>query len=79
MKYLLLFLSLSAFGQNKIIGELSPEDQKYYRNQSGMGMNQLERIDSLVKEVNKVYKEVGRMKSQIQELRAEVDELKKKK
>ncbi len=71
-------LSLPVFAQNKIIGDLSPEDQKYYKNQSGMGMNQLERIDSLVKEMNSVHGEMSKMKSQIQELKAEIEELKKK-
>ena len=58
---------------------LTPEDQKYYKNDSFDGNNQRERIDSTVKEINKLMGEMAAMKAEIQSLRQEVDELKKAK
>lgn len=78
MKFILMLLVLSsgAMAQTKVIGDLTPEDQKYYKNEAGQGMNQLERIDSTVKEINKLHGEVARMKSEIQEMKKEIEKLK---
>lgn len=59
--------------------ELKAEDQQYYKNQRFDGMNKLQRIDSLVIEVNKVYGELATMKSEIAALKAEVEQLKARK
>lgn len=77
---LLLVLSTESFAQtaNKF-GDLTPEDQKYYKNEMGQGMNQLERIDSTVKEINKLHGEIAMLKAEVQTLKKEVGELKKKK
>ncbi len=75
--FVCLAFSSTAFAQKKSF-YLTPEDQKYYKNDSMEGNNQYERIDSLVKEVNKMYGEMAQMKAEIQGLRKEVDELKSK-
>jgi peptidoglycan hydrolase CwlO-like protein len=84
MKYLLVIIalatSLSAFAQQGTFsGQLNPEDQKYYKNESGAGLNQLERIDSSVKEINKIYGELAALKTEVAALKKEVSELKGKK
>ena len=84
MKYLFVTLalctSLSAFAQQGTFsGQLGPEDQKYYKNESATGMNQLERIDSSVKEINKIYGELAALKTEVAALKKEVSELKGKK
>lgn len=58
---------------------LKPEDQQYYKNERFSGMNKLQRIDSLVIEVNKVHGELAAMKSEIALLKEEVEKLKAKK
>lgn len=80
MKYALCFFLLSTFAFATIeYGNLKPEDQKYYKNESMAGNNQLERIDSTVKEINKLHGEIATLKAQVQILRQEMDELKKSK
>ena len=75
-----LSFSLTTFAQmGTFSGQLGPEDQKYYKNESGAGMNQLERIDSSVKEINKLYGELATLKSEVAVLKKEVAELKGKK
>lgn len=79
MKTFLLVLALlttTAFAVDKF-GNLTKDDQKYYKNDSMDGLNQRERIDSAVVELNRVNGEMAAMKSEIQQLRKEVDELKK--
>ncbi len=77
---LLLLASLicfsSAFAMNKY-GQLTPEDQKYYQNDSNQGKNQFERIDSLVAEVNKLHGEIASQKAEIQQLKKDIEEVKK--
>ena len=79
MKSLLLLslFSFSAFAAGQSF-YLSAEDQKYYKNDSFDGNNQRERVDSMVKEINKMYGEMASMKVEIQALRKEVEELKQK-
>ena len=75
-----LMLASTAFSADlESYGNLKKSDQQYYKNDSFEGNNRLERIDSLVKEVNKVYGEMATMKSEIAALRAEVEALKNKK
>lgn len=78
MKLVLGLFLLSSTVLAADYGYLKPEDQKYYKNDSFEGNNQRERIDSLVKEVNKMYAEMASLKSEVQSLRRDVDELKKK-
>lgn len=81
MKYLLLLTALT-FASTSFAtdyGYLKKEDQQYYKNDSMEGNNKLERIDSLVKEMNKVYGEMATMKSEIAALKAEVEVLKNRK
>lgn len=61
------------------IHQLNDQDQKYYKNTNATGMNQIERMDSAVKEINKMYGQLETMKADIERLKAEVAELKKKK
>lgn len=76
MKFIfsLLLLSTVASAQQ---GYLSAQDQKYYKNDSFEGNNQRERIDSLVKEMNKIHGELASMKSEVKSLKTEIIELKK--
>lgn len=81
MKFTIFFLllSTSVFAQQGNFGYLKPEDQKFYKNDIMEGNNKQERIDSLVKEINKLYGELAAMKGEMQLLKSEVEELKKKK
>lgn len=81
MKWFLFTLILSSplFAQKNTYGDLTAEDQKYYKNEFGSGMNQLERIDSTVKEINKLHGEVNQLKAEVQTLKKEIEELKKSK
>lgn len=78
MRFLLcLMLLTSAAHAVDRYGQLTKEDQKYYKNDSMDGKNQFERIDSAVAEINKLHGEIASMKMEMQQLRKEVDELKK--
>ena len=72
-------LAFAATGGGKDYGYLDAKDQQYYKNESFQGSNQLERIDSTVKEINKVYGEMNAMKADIAALKKEVELLKSKK
>ena len=72
---LLCFLSLPALANDY----LTPEDQPYYKNDTRDGNNQRERLDSIVKEINKVHGDVNALKTEIALLKKEIEELKKKK
>lgn len=72
----LMLLASTAHAVDKY-GQLTKEDQKYYKNDSMDGKNQFERIDSAVVEINKLHGEIASMKMEMQQLRKEVDELKK--
>ena len=75
-----LMLASSAFAADfDKYGNLTKADQQYYKNDMFEGKNQLERTDSLVKEVNKVYGEMATMKAEIAALKAEVEALKARK
>lgn len=78
MKYFLALslLCLEAHAVDRY-GQLTKEDQKYYKNDSMEGKNQFERIDSLVAEVNKLHGELASQKAEIQQLKKEIEELKK--
>lgn len=73
-----MLFTTSSFAVDRY-GQLTKEDQKYYKNDSMEGKNQFERIDSLVAEVNKMYGDMAAMKAEIQELKKEVEQLKKSK
>jgi hypothetical protein len=79
MKYLLtlvfLTIALAAWARRDF-GYLKPEDQTYYKNESMAGMNQMERIDSTVKEINKLHGEINQLKKDLALLQAEVEKLK---
>jgi hypothetical protein len=77
--FILLFFYCSATYAQTRYGYLGPEDQKYYKNDIMEGNNQRERIDSLVKEVNKIYAELSSVKSEMQVLKKELEDLKKSK
>ncbi len=79
MKFILIafFFTTALFVHAKDYGYLRPEDQKFYKNESFSGLNQLERIDSTVKEINKLHQEIAAMKAEMQILKAEVELLKK--
>jgi uncharacterized small protein (DUF1192 family) len=75
---LLLLISSASWGQ-KDFGYLQEQDQKFFKNESMAGNNQLERIDLNVKEINKLHAEVARLKAQLQALKSDIAELKAKK
>jgi cell division protein FtsB len=75
--FFLLILSTTCFAQKNPYGDLTAEEQKYYKNEMGQGMNQLERIDSTVREINKLHGEIANLKAEVQTLKKEVEELKK--
>lgn len=81
MRYLVFMLLMNlAYAQQGTVdyGYLKKEDQKYFKNESGDGNNQMERIDMNVKEINKLHGEVASLKQQLAKLREEVEKLKKK-
>jgi hypothetical protein len=57
-------------------GYLKPEDQKFYKNEAMAGMNQQERIDSSVKEINKLHGEIAQLKKEMALMRVEIEALK---
>lgn len=71
----ILFLSQGVLAVDKF-GNLDKEDQKYFSNDSRDGKNQMERIDSNVRQINTMIGEIQQMKREMAQLRAEVDELK---
>lgn len=75
----LIFSTTSAFASITIHENLKPEDQKYYKNEAFDGQNQLERIDSTVKEINKLHGMIESLRNEVNALKAEVQELKSKK
>ena len=77
MKLIFSLLLLSTVAQAQQGGYLSAQDQKYYKNDSFEGNNQRERIDSLVREMNKLLGDIAGMKAEIQTLKAEVQQMKK--
>ena len=77
MKLILSLLLLTSVAHAQQGGYLSAQDQKYYKNDSFEGNNQRERIDSLVKEMNKIHGELATVKSEMATLKAEMAELKK--
>jgi archaellum component FlaC len=80
MKLFVGLMFFSIFAQAQIpSGYLTPEQQKYYKNDSFEGNNQRERIDSAVIELNKIHGELAGMKAEIQTLKKEIEELKQKK
>ena len=76
----LIFASIFVLSQGVMavdkFGNLDKEDQKYFSNDSRDGKNQMERIDSNVRQINSMIGEMQQMKSEITKLRTEVDELK---
>lgn len=76
---LVLFLILFSAKASSDTVVLKPEDQPYYKNERFSGMNKLQRIDSLVIEVNKVHGELAALKSEMALLKEEVEKLKAKK
>lgn len=75
--FFVLSLSLSSLAVD--YGYLEKKDMPYYKNDSLEGNNKMERIDSLVKEVNKIYGELIQMKSEMAKLKEEMALLKAKK
>ena len=79
--FLGLCLGLSLWAQTPTTvdyGYLKSEDQKYFKNDSREGNNQLERIDLNVKEINKLHGEITLLKAQMASLKSEIEKLKKK-
>ena len=79
MKFISL-LSVALFSleiyATRDFGYLKPEDQPHYKNEAMTGMNQMERIDSTVKEINKLHGEIIQLKKEVALLRSELDQLK---
>ncbi len=78
MKFILSLMLLTSIAQAQTTGGyLSAKDQKYYKNDSFEGNNQRERIDSLVKEMNKIHGELAGLKAEMQTLKDEMTLMKK--
>lgn len=73
----LVLTSTAVFAQTTDYGYLKPEDQVFYKNDIMQGNNKQERLDSIVKEINKMYGQMNGMKAEIQDLKLQVEELKK--
>jgi peptidoglycan hydrolase CwlO-like protein len=79
MKYLALITMLvSNLSWSIDYGYLKEEDQKFYKNESFSGKNQVERVDENVKQINKLYGEISSLKAEIVQIKKELEELKKK-
>lgn len=79
MKVLLITALLSSFSvmaQTTDYGYLKSADQQFYKNDQMEGNNKQERIDSLVKEMNKVYAELAAQKKEMAQLKADMEALK---
>ncbi len=79
MKYLLLclviFSSLCFAELKEDPNTLKPEDQKFFKNDYGEGLNKFERIDQSTKQINIVMGDVQALKKEIEELKARITEL----
>jgi peptidoglycan hydrolase CwlO-like protein len=73
---ILVCLIFSFSAQALEFGYLKPTDQKYYKNEAMAGMNQQERIDSTVKEINKLHGDIDQLKKDMAMMRAEIEALK---
>jgi peptidoglycan hydrolase CwlO-like protein len=82
MRLILVILFSSSFASSVAaqtdFGYLKPEDQKYYKNEPFEGNSQMERIDSLVKEINKLHGELATLKNDVNQLKSEMQALRKK-
>lgn len=63
-----LLLSVPAFAADRF-GQLTKEDQPYFKNSQNDGKNSLERIDALVVEVNKLHAKVNKLEAEIAALK----------
>jgi peptidoglycan hydrolase CwlO-like protein len=84
MKFLVICLSFIA--TNNVLAQINPdanelkkEDQTYFKNDYGEGLNKFERIDMATKHINQVMGEVQSLKKEIDQLKARVEELEKAK
>ncbi len=57
---------------------LKKEDQKYFQNEAFTGKSELERTDSVVKEINNLHDKIAKLEKKLQDMQKEIDEMKKK-
>lgn len=76
--FLTLILSFSVMAADQF-GYLDEKDQKFFKNETFAGNNQMERIDLNVREINKLHSEIASLKAQMATMKQEIEELKKKK
>ncbi len=79
MKMLLVFLFCSTQAFAYDFGDLKESEQKNFKNDSGQGFNQMERVDKNVREINKLWDEINRLKAEVNSLKNEVNQLKGRK
>jgi len=78
MKFVIfIFLFTTAFAQTSDTD--SSANKVYYKNEAFDGMNKLERIDSLVKEVNLLYGKIDSMKKEMESMKEDIKQLKEAK
>lgn len=71
----ILVFSSFAYAADRF-GNLDKKDQAFYSNDSRDGKNQMERIDSNVRQINQMMGEIQSLKSQVSDLKSEVEALK---
>lgn len=77
MLFVFLFCCTQAFAYD--FGDLKESEQKNFKNDSGQGFNQMERIDKNVREINKMWDELNKLKTEVNALKNEVNQLKGRK
>jgi peptidoglycan hydrolase CwlO-like protein len=71
-------LTTSALATMEYTSGLKPEDQKYYKNEPNQGLNQVDRIDSTVREINKLHSEIAALKAEVAAMKKDIQQLKGK-
>ena len=72
MKVFCLWITLGLSAQAWALNDyLKPEDQPYYQNDAN-GKNNLDRIDSNVREINRLWGEIIALKSEIKTLKEQL-------
>lgn len=79
MKVLLAVLFCSTLVYGYDFGDLKESEQKNFKNESGQGFNQMERIDKNVREINRMWDEIQKLKNEVNTLKSEIKQLKERK
>jgi polyhydroxyalkanoate synthesis regulator phasin len=77
--WMLSLILVPFFSAGAQFGQLSPDDQKMFRNDSRDGKNHLDRIDDNVRQINKLMQEISDLRTRVQILEKKVNQLENKK